>query len=101
MTITFKVLIHAPTADALVRAQSNLKNLLQLKPDADIELVVNGPAMADALIISDPVIKHRLRLCQNSLQGQGLTAPADMQQVRAAVLHLSERQQQGWSYVRA
>ena len=96
-----KVVIHAPTIGALVRAQSNLKNLLQLAPDADIELVVNGPAMAEALAISDPVIKPRLRLCQNSLRGQNLIAPEELQQVSAAILHLSERQLQGWSYVRA
>ena len=96
-----KILIHAPTPAALQRAQSNLKNLLQLKPDAELELVVNGPAMAEAITISDPEIKGRLRLCQNSLRGQGLTPPADMQQVSAAILYLSERQRQGWSYVRA
>ena len=101
MTTRLKVIIHAPTPAALVRGQSNLKNLLQLQPDAEIELVINGPAMADALAISDAAIKSRLRLCQNSLQAQGLTAPADMQPVRAAIVHLSERQQQGWSYIRA
>ena len=96
-----KVLIHAPTPAALQRGQSNLKNLLQLKPEAEIELVVNGQAMSEAITISDPEVKRRLRLCQNSLRGQGLTAPADLQQVSAAILHLSERQLQGWSYVRA
>lgn len=96
-----KVVIHAPTTSALVRAQANLKNLLHLTPDAEIELVVNGPAMSEAISISEPEIKHRLRLCQNSLHGQGLTAPDDLQQVSAAILHLSQRQLQGWSYVRA
>lgn len=98
---SLKVTIHAPTPAALARAQSNMRNLLQLEPHAKVELVVNGPAMPDALAISDPAIKTRLRLCQNSLQGQGLTPPPELQQVRAAILHLSERQQQGWSYIRA
>ncbi|WP_319781738.1 hypothetical protein [Oceanisphaera sp. IT1-181] len=98
---TLQVLIHAPTIAALHRAQSNVRNLLQLSSNAEIELVVNGPAMPEAITISNPEIKSRLRLCQNSLRTQGLTAPADMQQISAAILHLSERQQQGWSYVRA
>ena len=96
-----KVMIHAPTEPALQRAQANLRNLLLARPDAQIELVVNGPAVATAVSISHPDIRSRLRLCQNSLTAQNITAPSDIQQVNAAILHLSERQQQGWSYIRA
>ncbi|WP_417618107.1 hypothetical protein [Oceanisphaera sp.] len=96
-----KVIIHAPTEPALQRAQANLRNLLLARPDAQIELVVNGPAVASAIAISNPAIRSRLRLCENSLRVQNITPPSDIQQVNAAILHLSERQQQGWSYIRA
>lgn len=98
---TLKVLIHAPTEPALLRAQSNLRNLLFARPDAEVELVVNGPAVANAINITDPDIRARLRLCQNSLGAQHLSPPSDIAIVSAAILHVSERQQQGWSYVRA
>ncbi|MBV0931872.1 DsrE family protein [Marinobacterium weihaiense] len=98
---TLKVMIHAPTPEALQRGQANLRNLLKLEPDARVELVVNGPAAAIAVGITDNEILSRLVLCRNSLDKQGLSAQDNARVVPAAIQHLVHQQQQGWSYVRA
>ena len=43
------VLIHAPSSAALARARNNVANLLKVRPDAHVRLVLNGPAVAAAL----------------------------------------------------
>lgn len=96
-----RLLIHAPTPDGLKRGQANLRNLLQTLPEAEVALVVNGPAAAEAVQIDEADVLARLVLCGNSLRNQGLDAPPGAQVVPAAIAYLLERQQAGWSYVRA
>ncbi|SBS33132.1 DsrE/DsrF-like family protein [Marinomonas spartinae] len=100
MAVT-QLLIHAPTVDALKRAQNNARNLLKLEPDAQVEIVVNGPATALAVTLNDEEILSRLVLCRNSLHAQGLTAQPLVQEVDAAVQYLAHQQLKGWSYIRA
>ncbi|MEL0636417.1 hypothetical protein V6259_06510 [Marinomonas sp. TI.3.20] len=100
MAIT-QLLIHAPTIDSLKRAQNNARNLLKLESDAQVEIVVNGPAAAVAVTLKDEDILSRLVICRNSLQAQGLTAQAEVKQVDAAVQYLAHQQAKGWSYIRA
>ncbi|MCB5161263.1 hypothetical protein [Marinomonas algarum] len=100
MAIT-QLTIHAPTLDSLKRAQNNARNLLKLEPDAQIEIVVNGPATALAVTLTDEDILSRLVICRNSLQAQTLTAQPNVTLVDAAVQHLAHRQAEGWSYIRA
>jgi len=95
-----RLLIHAPTPASLERARRNVANLLKLAPDAQIELVVNAGAVAAALDTPHPLDAH-LRVCANTLTANARTAPDDIATVPAAVLHLAERQAQGWSYMRA
>jgi intracellular sulfur oxidation DsrE/DsrF family protein len=96
-----RLLLHAPTEAALIRAQANARNLLKLEPAARIEIVVNASAAAAALLIEDDDIRSRLVLCQNSLARQGLKAPGAVRLVPAAVQHLAQRQRAGWAYIRA
>ncbi len=96
-----KLLIHAPTAESLKRAQNNARNLLKLEPAADIQIVVNGAAVAEVMHITDQTILRLLVLCRNSLDRQGLSPPDEIQVVAAAVQHLALQQAKGWSYMRA
>ncbi|WP_221798456.1 hypothetical protein [Oceanobacter mangrovi] len=100
MAVT-RLLIHAPTAEALKRAQNNARNLLKLEADAEVEIVVNGPAVALAITLTDADILSRLVLCGNSLRGQELTAQEGVREVAAAVQYLAHQQAQGWAYIRA
>lgn len=96
-----KLVIHAPSPAALKRGQANLRNLLARRAAVNVELVVNGPAMADALDIDDDLVSPRLVLCGNSLKAQGLSAPEGVRVVPAAVEYLFDRQTEGWAYIRA
>jgi intracellular sulfur oxidation DsrE/DsrF family protein len=96
-----KLLIHAPTPEALKRAQNNARNLFKLEEGAVIEIVVNGAAVATAISIIDESILPLLVLCRNSLQGQQLEPPAGVRVVPAAVQYLAHQQALGWSYIRA
>lgn len=100
MTAT-KLLIHAPTVDALKRAQNNARNLLKLESDAEVEIVVNGPATALAVTLTDADILVRLVICRNSLQSQSLSVQPGVKLVDAAVQYLAHQQAAGWGYIRA
>lgn len=100
MAVT-KLLIHAPTADALKRAQNNTRNLLKLENDAEVVIVANGPAAAVAVTLTDTDIVSRLVLCGNSLRAQQLTAQPEATVVDAAVQYLAHKQSEGWAYIHA
>lgn len=99
--MTLKLLIHAPTATALVRARRNLLNFLAQAPGASVELVINGEAVRAALASPDAATDACLVLCRNSLAAAQLSAPDGMCTVSAAVLHIAQRQADGWAYFRA
>lgn len=99
--ITLSVVIHAPEAEALMRARSNARNLLKAAPDARCEIVVNAGAVAAALDKPDPETDGLLRICGNTLKHIGRSAPEQLTIVNAAVLHLAERQRDEWQYIRA
>lgn len=61
-----RLIIHAPTASALARARSNAANLLAIRHEAQVEIVINGPAVAAAL--DNPHDTDALlRVCGNTL----------------------------------
>lgn len=95
-----RLLIHAADEASLARARSNARNLLATEPDAAVEIVVNGPAVAAALATPDDT-DRLLRLCANTLANQDLEAPPEIARVRAAVLYIAQRQRDGWAYMRA
>lgn len=99
--ITPKVVLHAPTEDALVRARSNARNVLAVSPSARVEIVVNAGAVASALTTRDAQTDPLLRLCSNTLRNKGVEAPGGLTVVSAAVLHLAQRQAEGWAYIRS
>lgn len=96
-----KLIVHAPTPAALVRARRNVVNLLAADSEAEIELVVNGEAAAAALGSPDPATDGHLLLCANSLASAGLHPPEGIRTVDAAILYIAQCQADGWSYFRA
>lgn len=96
-----RLVVHAPTAAALLRARRNVANLRAAEPDAEIELVVNAEAVRVALEQRDSETDDLLVLCANSLSRTGLAAPADLRAVAAAIQHIARRQAEGWTYFRA
>jgi len=100
MPDAIRLLIHAPTAGALQRARRNAANLLQAEPGAQVEIVANAAGVAAALAEPHATDDH-LVLCRNTLAATGAQAPQALRVVPAAVLHLAQRQGEGWAYMRA
>jgi NitT/TauT family transport system ATP-binding protein len=98
--IPLRVLLHAPTAEALTRARRNAANLHNARPDAEVLIIANAGAVATALATPDAT-DPLLRLCRNSLVAQGLDNTRELVEVEAAVVTLAERQAEGWVYIRA
>ncbi|MES1925531.1 hypothetical protein [Salinisphaera sp. T31B1] len=95
-----RLIIHAADEASLARARSNAANFLAAIENAELELVINAGAVAAALACPHATDRH-LRVCANTLRNNGLDAPAAWPQVPAAVVHIAERQRDGWAYIRA
>ncbi len=106
-------LVSADTADysAVVR---QFNNILKLAPDAELEVVCHGPALAMVMKEKSNVAEgmETLRLkakvsfkaCANSMrrmkvEPSQLLPQADI--VPVAILELAEKQMEGWSYIKA
>lgn len=96
-----RVVLHAPTADALTRARSNVRNLRARRPEAEILIVVNADGVPAALERRDADSDPHLRICENTLRARNLDAPDDLTTVPAAIETLAQLQMDGWIYVRS
>lgn len=96
------VLIHAPSSAALARARNNVVNLLKARPDAQVRLVLNGPAVAAALDGDSHDTDALTWLCPNTMASVGREVREPMSVLpAAAILLLVQWQSEGWLYVRA
>lgn len=95
-----QVLIHASTADALVRARNNAVNVAKQWPNSEVEIVLNGAAVKAALAEAHAT-DACLRLCQNTIDRLSLEVPDGVKTVPSAIVWLVERQKQGWAYISA
>ena len=96
-----KIILHAPTPDALKRARANALNILAAEPTAVVEIIANGPAVAYAVEEPHEETDDMLLICENSLKKQNLKAPENIAVVSTSVLHIAKRQSEGWAYIRA
>lgn len=100
--LSLRIVLHAPTAGALVRARSNATNLQRGAPHALVRIVVNAEAVAAALDQPHAEADGLTQVCGNTLQRLGRQAPAPLTVLaQGAVLALAEMQRDGWSYIRA
>ena len=96
-----RVVLHAPTANALQRARANARNLRRRQPDAEIMIVVNADGVPAALETKDAETDDLLRICANTFAARKLSAPRDINAVPAAVETIAQLQIEGWVYIRA
>lgn len=96
-----RVLIHAPTAGAVVRARNNAANLLAAIPDIVVRILVNAEGVGAVLDHPRPDTDALTLVCANTLKRTGRTAPEPLQLVTASIVALAEMQRDGWIYVRA
>jgi len=95
-----KVIIHAPTPDAVLRARSNAANLLKAEPDAQVKIVVNADGVVEAINDSSEMDSCTV-FCSNSLKKHSLEAGDGHEVTPAGILLIVQLQQQGWAYIRA
>ena len=95
-----KLVIHAADEASLARARSNAANFLAADETGQVEIVVNAGAVTAAIAQPHATDTH-LRVCANTLRNKAIEAPTHLTQVLAAVVHIAERQRDGWAYMRA
>lgn len=105
--------VSADTADqsAIIR---QFNNVLNASPDAELELVCHGPAVF-AFVKDKMNFEERFRaltqkgkvyyrVCANSMKRLGVVkdqlSPL-VEVVPVAILEMSEKQQQGWTYIKS
>lgn len=97
-----RIVLHAPTAGALVRARRNATNLAQEAPDVTVRILVNGEAVAATLDNPDETLDQATLVCPNSLKRIGRTAAQPLTALQEpGVLALARMQSEGWQYIRA
>lgn len=97
-----KIVLHAPTASALVRARSNLGNLRKRDPAMEVRIVLNGDGVGAALDAPEPGADAHTLVCGNTLERIGRSAQAPLTVLpQGAVLALATLQAEGWTYIRA
>lgn len=62
-----KVILHAPTGNALQRARNNARNLKKATPDAEIRIIVNAEAVTTALDTVEADTDMMTWVCPNTL----------------------------------
>ncbi len=96
-----KVIIHAPTADALARARADARNLLNSPAEGTVRIVVSGDAVPALLDGPDPTTDRLAVLCADTLARLGRSAPSWMETTPHAGYLVSRLQKKGWSYLRS
>ena len=97
-----RIVLHAPTVDALSRARSNVANLKTEDPALDVRIVLNAEAVAAALDNPNGVTDRLTLVCANTLKKIGREAPQPFTVLpEGAVLGLAQLQADGWTYIRS
>lgn len=110
-----RIVFQLVTADTLSHKglMRQLNNVLNEAPDAKIEVVCHGPGL-DMLVGKKTVVGKQLteltsrgvvfQACENTLKERKIDR-ADVLPlagfVRAGIIHIVEKQEQGWSYIKA
>lgn len=97
-----KVVLHAPTLAALERARNNAMNLKRERPEADVRIIVNGEAVAQALDAAHPEADALTWVCPNTLARANRENRHPLRVLAGpAVLEIAQLQCDGWVYIRS
>src|SRR5690554_2937023 len=99
-SVALRVLLHAPTASAVLRARNNAFNLLKSAPDSEVRIVVNADGVASMLDDPHPEADVFALVCENTLKRLGRQAPPSLLTIPNAILAIAKMQQDGWLYIR-
>lgn len=103
-----KVVVHVDEAAKVALAIGNVQNLLAARPNSEVIVVVNGPAITTLttgdwapLLTGTPQVE--VEACQHAMNSHQVTSadlPATVTVVPAGVVRLVELQSLGFAYLR-
>lgn len=110
-----RIVMQLASGDTLVHKglMRQLRNMLEAAPTMQLEVVCHGPGMdllmTDRSIVTDKVKQFSERgivflACENTIKERNLDRSKVLPEagfVRAGIIHIVERQEQGWSYIKA
>ncbi len=110
-----RIVMQLTSGDTLVHKNlmKQFKNMLEAAPTVRIEVVCHGPGM-DLLMSDRSIVPGKVKefadkgvtflACDNTIRERQLD-PAkvlpDAGHVKAGIIHIVERQEDGWSYIKA
>lgn len=110
-----RIVIQLSSGDTLVHKNlmKQFRNMLEAAPTAKIEVVCHGPGM-DMLMSDRSVVGGKVKefaakgvaftACDNTIRERQLDPAkvlAEAGHVKAGIIHIVERQEDGWSYIKA
>ncbi|MBK9512238.1 MAG: DsrE family protein [Flavobacteriales bacterium] len=110
-----RIVMQLTSGDSLVHKNlmKQFKNMLEAAPTAKIEVVCHGPGM-DLLMSDRSVVQGRVKefaakgvtftACDNTIRERQLDPSKVLDEaghVKAGIIHIVERQEDGWSYIKA
>ncbi|HRO98591.1 MAG TPA: DsrE family protein [Flavobacteriales bacterium] len=110
-----RIVMQLVSGDTLVHKglMRQLRNMLEAAPTMQLEVVCHGPGMdllmSDRSIVADKVKQFSERgivflACENTIKERNLDRSKVLPEagyVKAGIIHIVERQEDGWSYIKA
>lgn len=110
-----RIVMQLVSGDTLVHKglMRQLRNMLEAAPTMQLEVVCHGPGMdllmSDRSIVADKVKHFSERgivflACENTITERKLDRALILPEagyVKAGIIHIVERQEDGWSYIKA
>lgn len=110
-----RIIMQLTSGDTLVQKglMRQLKNMKEAAPSMQLEVVCHGPGM-DLLLSDRSIVQPKITefagkgvvflACENTIKERNLDRTkviAEAGYVRAGIIHIVERQEDGWSYIKA
>jgi hypothetical protein len=110
-----RIVMQLTSGDTLVHKNlmRQIKNILEAAPVARIEVVCHGPGM-DLLMSDRSIVAGKVKefvgkgvtflACDNTIRERQLDPTKVLPEaghVKAGIIHIVERQEDGWSYIKA
>ncbi len=110
-----RIIMQLTSGDTLVHKNlmKQLRNMKEAAPTMELEIVCHGPGM-DLLMGDRSIVQAKVKefaaqgivflACENTIKERNLDRAKVLPEagfVKAGIIHIVERQEQGWSYIKA
>ena len=110
-----RIIMQLTSGDTLVQKglMRQLKNMKEAAPSMQLEVVCHGPGM-DLLMSDRSIVQSKITefaskgivflACENTIKERNLDRTKVITEagyVKAGIIHIVERQEDGWSYIKA